>query len=219
MNLDKKKLKKAMVRSQHCQRNWDLSKKIPEEDLEILKDSVTQAPSLQNVAFYKIHFIQDRNIIEKVHECTHGAPYKVIDNKKIVDPHPRIEDANHNMGDATQSQTLANLVVVFEDYYKVEDYFEEKRIYDTPKDFDQNVALGIASGYLTLTANMLGYSTGCCISIDHTKMKETLKLEKKPLLVMGVGFKQNGLNRRVHQIDADIVYPTNPRQQVPIVEY
>jgi len=219
MDLDRKKLKKAIIKSQHCQRNWDLTKKIPQNDLEILKDSVTQAPSLQNVAFYKIHFIQDRDIISKVHECTHGAPYKIVNDKKIVDPHAKKEDSEHEMGDATQSQTLANLVVLFEDYYQVEDYFERKRIDSVPKNFDRDTALGIASGYLNLTANLLGYSTGCCTSIDHTKMKAKLQLEREPLLVMGVGYKQDGVNRRVHQIEKDIVYPTNPRQEVPIIDY
>lgn len=219
MKLEKDELKKAMVRSQRCQRNWDLTKKIPEDHLEMLKDSVTQAPSLQNVAFYKVHFIQDRETIEKVHASTHGAPYKIVDGKKIVDPHARKEDPNHEMGDATQSQTLANLVVVFEEYYQQDDHFEEKRIAYEPRQFDKDVALGIASGYLNLTASMLGYATGCCISIDHNKMREALGLENNPLLVMGVGFKQEGVNRRIHQLDEEIVYPTNPRQEVPIVEY
>lgn len=216
----RKNLSKAIIRSQHCQRNWDLDKVIPQEDLDILKTSLTQAPSLQNVAFYKVHFIQDRETIEKVHAATHGAPYAIAeDGTKIVDPHPRDEDKYHEMGDATQSQTLANLVVVFEDYYKVESHFKEKRIADEPKDFDKNVALGIVSGYLNLTAQMLGYATGCCLSMDHVKVKEALDLENDPLLIMGVGFKQEGVSRRKHHVDDEILYPTNKRQEVPVVEY
>ena len=212
-------IKKAIIKSQHCQRNWDLTKTIPEEHLEILKTSITQSPSLQNVAFYKVHFIQDRNTIEAVHDCTHGAPYRVTEKGKLVDPNPKEDDHLYEMGDTTQTQVLANLVVVFEEYYKPEDYFKEKRIEDNPKEFDKTVAVGIASGYLNLTANLLGYETGCCISIDHNKLKDTLNMEGKPLLVMGVGYKDPTRNRRIHQTDSEIKYPTNPRQEVPVVEY
>jgi nitroreductase len=212
-------IKKAIIKSQHCQRNWDLTKSIPEEHLEILKTSITQSPSLQNVAFYKVHFIQDRNTIEAVHDCTHGAPYRVTEKGKLVDPNPKEDDHLYEMGDTTQTQVLANLVVVFEEYYKPEDYFKEKRIENSPKEFDKTVAVGIASGYLNLTANLLGYETGCCISIDHNKLKDTLNMEGKPLLVMGVGYKDPTRNRRIHQTDSEIKYPTNPRQEVLVVEY
>jgi nitroreductase len=45
-------LKKAIHKSQHVQRNWDLNKSIPEEDLELIAEAVTQAPSKQNVTFF-----------------------------------------------------------------------------------------------------------------------------------------------------------------------
>lgn len=214
-----KDIQKAIIKSQHCQRNWDLSKEIPEEHLDILKTSITQSPSLQNVAFYKVHWIQDRETIEKVHSCTHGAPYRKTEKGILVDPNPKEDDRLYDMGDATQSQVLANLVVIFEEYYNVEDYFKEKRIENKPKDFDKHVAVGIASGYLNLTANLLGYETGCCISIKHDELKETLNMEGRPLLVMGVGFKQSGVSRRLHHVNPEIKYPTNPRQEVPVVEY
>ena len=33
--MDHKQIQKAVIRSQHCQRNWDLSKEIPEADLNL----------------------------------------------------------------------------------------------------------------------------------------------------------------------------------------
>lgn len=229
LNLTLTDIKKAIIKSQRCQRNWDLTKEIPEEHLEVLKTSITQAPSLQNVAFYKIHWITDRETIEKVHACTHGAPYKNNDQgKKVVDPHPREDDHLHDMGDTTQSQTLANLVVVFEKYFHEEEYFKDKRVFNTSygrkveyggDDFDAVTALGIASGYLNLTASILGYQTGCCISFQHYKLKEALNLEGHPLLIMGVGIKDPDLNRRVHHEDHDVIYPSTPRQEIPVVEY
>jgi len=34
-------LKKAIHKSQHVQRNWDLSKTIPQEDLDLIAEAVT----------------------------------------------------------------------------------------------------------------------------------------------------------------------------------
>ena len=42
---------KAIHRSQHTQRNYDLSKTIPVEDIKTIITSATQCPSKQNVAF------------------------------------------------------------------------------------------------------------------------------------------------------------------------
>lgn len=219
-NLSYADLKKAIIKSQHCFRNWDLSKQIPEEHVDMMKFATTQAPSLQNVAFYKVHWIQDRETIEKVHACTHGAPYRNGENgKKIVDPNPKEDDYLYDMGDTTQPQTLANLVVVYERYYKPEEYFKEKRITQEPKESDVHIALGISSGYLNMMASMLGYETGCCISFIHHKLKEALDMEGEPMLIMGIGIKDPNLNRRIHHAEHDVLFPTCPRQEVPIAEY
>jgi hypothetical protein len=36
---------------------------------------------------------------------------------------------------------------------------------------------------------------------------------------MGVGFKQQGVSRRLHHTTPEIKYTTNPRQEIPVVEY
>jgi hypothetical protein len=51
MELTHVDIKKAITKGQHCQRNWDLYKDIPEEDMDLLIHSVTQCPSKQNTAF------------------------------------------------------------------------------------------------------------------------------------------------------------------------
>ena len=63
---------KAVIRSQHTQRNWDLNQNIPKADIKTLLHAVTNCPSKQNIAFYKVHFIQDREVIEEIHELTYG---------------------------------------------------------------------------------------------------------------------------------------------------
>ena len=47
-------IEKAVIRSQHCQRNFDLNKTIPEEDMKLLETAITECPSKQNFAFYKL---------------------------------------------------------------------------------------------------------------------------------------------------------------------
>ena len=54
MNVD---IEKAVIRSQHCQRNFDLEKEIPEKDLKTLVHASSQCPSKQNISFYNLHFI------------------------------------------------------------------------------------------------------------------------------------------------------------------
>ena len=93
---------KAIRASQRCQRNWDLSQIIDEGDIAVMKTAVTQCASKQNDVYYKVKFITDRNIIESIHEQTSG--FGMIDDN----------GDEHIM---TNSQTLANLLVVFcEDY-------------------------------------------------------------------------------------------------------
>ena len=63
-------LTKAIDRSQHCQRNFDLSKSIPEADMKKMVHAVTQCPSKQNVALYEAHFVTNRDVIEEMSKYT-----------------------------------------------------------------------------------------------------------------------------------------------------
>ena len=99
--------------SQHCQRNWDLTKEVTDEQIEILKLAVTQCPSKQNNAFYWVHFIKNRELIEKLYNCTWGyydrqSTSPVYSGKRTED-HVRRND-----------QCYANLLVVFESFFNYE---------------------------------------------------------------------------------------------------
>ena len=110
-------LLKAIHKSQHVQRNWDLSKSIPQEDLEIIEQACLGAPSKQNVTFFKPYFITDRNIINKIHRNTLG--FLIEDGKKggVATKGDRL---------TTNPQVLANLLVVF-----VKDFDAEKAAKNT----------------------------------------------------------------------------------------
>ena len=196
-------IEKSVIRSQHTQRNWNLDKKLPKEDVNTLLQAVTNCPSKQNIAFYKVHFIQDRDIIEEIHENTYGfgtgkAPVNGIRQTE------------------TNPQTLANLLVIFEDYNYLDDLKDDihrnqatreylKNGYlseETEKELtrDKQIALGIAAGYLNLTASLMGYRTGCCQCMDPSAIREIAMLREEPLLLMGVGFPQEGVSRRRHHV-------------------
>ena len=210
--MEHKEIKKAILKTQHCNRNFDLNQQIPEKDLQLLKTAVSECPSKQNVRFYSCHFVMDREIIEKIHEATKGFG---VDPKNFQ----------------TNSQTLANLLVVFEkaepscdseeDKYrtmelkaKQEGTWTEKELQILQKDTDQ--AVGVAAGYLNLTAGLMGYATGCCACFDTQKVKNILNLKNDPLLLMGIGFKNSSRNRREHQLDKNFIFPSFKKQPIDI---
>ena len=207
-------IEKSVIRSQHTQRNWNLDKQLPKEDVNTLLQAVTNCPSKQNIAFYKIHFIQDRSIIEEIHENTYGFGYRRVNG---------IRDTE------TNSQTLANLLVIFEDYNYLDDlkddihrnqatkeYINNGKLSDarmSELDRDKQVAVGIAAGYLNLTASLMGYRTGCCQCMDNNAIKEIALLKEEPLLLMGIGFPQKGVSRKRHHI-RDFTFIAKKKQPI-----
>ena len=184
-------IKKSIHKSQHCNRNWDLSKSIPQEDIDLLIESATQCPVKQNLNYYKTHIFTDRETIENIHRHT------TILEKGV-----------------TNSQTLANMLVVF-----TKDNPEEKNVtneitqirreqaeVDQGNDAytyieDRNQSLGIAIGYVNLVATMLGYETGCCKCFDGDEVQKLVDGEA-PLVLMGIGFPDDTRSRLEHHEDA-----------------
>lgn len=196
-------MKKTILRSQHVQRNWDLTKSIPEEDMDLLVHAVTQCPSKQNIRFYKTHFITNRNVIEKVHAVTKGLGFR---------------DANDEFKLTTNSQTLANLLIVFEDVNRTEKYLRKWDQHEGKSERnwsrDQDMAIGVAAGYANVTAAMLGYGTGCCACYNPDQVQEILGLEKAPILMMGIGFK-GSQPRREHHVTGEVM-PTHKKEEIEV---
>lgn len=212
-----KEIYKAVIRSQHCQRNWDLSKTIPKEDIEILIDCATQCPSKQNIAFYKLHFITSRDLIEDIHNNTWGAG--------------PIKDKNYPTEYETNPQTLANLLVVFESVDILEQIkndnidrnLQTHNVLNNNSDkdmetliTDSNVAIGIAAGYLNLTASLLGYNTGCCQCFDADAIKNILMLKNTPILLMGIGYGDKTVNRRKHHVRKNFMFNVKKKQPIEV---
>ena len=192
---------KAIHRSQHVQRNYDLSRDIPEQDVATIVTAATQCPSKQNVAFYKLHVVKDRSIIRHIYTCCRALPQP--DNPQV----------------------LGNLVLVFEEYenYDKESLNTNEEIVKQDEqslktlELDRFTALGIASGYVNLVSSQLGYGKGCCTCIlDKPRLRVILELKMEPLLVMGIGYAQEGKNRRVHHLRQNKVFATRKKQPIEV---
>ena len=75
-----------------------------------------------------------------------------------------------------------------------------------------NQAVGIAAGYVNIVATLLGYETGYCRCVmDKEKALSLLGIDKKVpiILIMGVGFKNEGTNRRSHPLKGSAVHKDN----------
>jgi len=198
---------KAVIRSQHCQRNWDLDKVIPEEDMKLLETAITECPSKQNFAFYKANFITDRETIEAIHKNTEG--FGVLAN-------PDEPYSPENMKWSTNSQTLANLLVVLEYVEPTEAHKWRDEAFGDPWKRDADMAIGIAAGYLNVISSMKGYRTGCCACFNGGAIKEILGTENEIALMMGIGFKDENRPRREHMSDPDFTFPTKTKEKIEV---
>lgn len=207
MELTHSSIKKAIIRSQHCQRNYDLSKQVDQEDLDTILFAATNCPSKQNIRFYKLHVITDRNIIEQIHEFSTGAG---------------AFDEFGKYHETTNSQVLANVVLVYEILdpeqmtnkanYKWTNHDDASRdVYRR----DADTAIGIASGYVNLTASLLGYSTGCCQCFQHENIKKLLGIDNIISMIQGLGFKDPTRNRRYHHSN-NLKFRTRRKEEIDV---
>ena len=200
-------IKKAVIRSQHCQRNWDLEKSIPEEDLELFETAITECPSKQNFAFYKANFIKDRKTIEEIHKNTEG--FGVLAN-------PDEPYSPENMKWSTNSQTLANLLVVLEYVEPTDAHKWRDKTFNNQTKRDADMAIGIAAGYLNVISSLKGYRTGCCACFNSNKVKEILGTKNEIALMMGIGFHDENRPRREHMNDPDFTFPSKTKEQIEV---
>lgn len=144
-----KKLLTAVEYAQRCQRNWDLSKTIPQEHIDLLLKVAVTSPTKQNKEWYQIVYTTDRDIIEKIYSIA----YEPKDT-------PREQKLN--------TQIRAHMLMIWlHCNEKTDDLSKGGKDYGestNQKRREENATFnaGISSGIVSLTANMLGYRTGFC---------------------------------------------------------
>lgn len=208
--IDHNEIKKAVIRSQHCQRNFDLSKEIPQEDLDTIIYAATNCPSKQNLSFYNLHVILDKDLIAKIHELSTGVTAN------------NVETGESEIA-TTNSQTLANVLFVYE--RKTLDDISEKAHEKWSKadeaelavfERDVNTAVGISAGYVNFVASYMGYATGCCQCFQKDNIRDLLNLKNGPDLLMGIGYTDGTRNRRVHATDPELLFPTRKKEDINV---
>lgn len=205
-------IKEIIHKSQHVQRNWDLSKEIPQEHLDILIEAATQCPSKQNIAYYGVHVITDRTLIEEIHSHTTGFGPNVFN----------LEEKSLE----TNTQVLANVLFCFtfheasrlqtKRFLQQANGLTDLTINKFIEEQDRNTAIGIASGYVNFISNLLGYSTGFCGCFETEEIHTILTEE--PILLLGIGFPDENKTRLEHHTDPTVKYAALRKEPIPVIK-
>lgn len=211
-------LNKSIAASAHCQRNWDLSKEISKEDMETIFNAATMSPSKQGLPYFTIKATTDRDIIEEVFKNTSGM-------KSYYD---FMDDEDEKTKLKSQSQVLGNLLIAFfeddawkEHSHRTSEYDETKSTKEEIKTSlakNLNTSIGIAAGYTKFTAELLGLRSGCCSCFDKKSVQRLFdEPEKRPILLMGIGYGDDERPRTEHHRHGHRVKPLRKDIQVEMI--
>jgi nitroreductase len=196
----KNQLKDAINIVQRAQRNYNLSKSIPQEDLDLLIYAAKNSPSKQNETHFSLHIFTDEYIIKQIYDCTKKFTLGIDETLE----EGKGEQWLYENRSVKNSQIYANVLFVYiEEEGKARgathlagQHGEEfgNKVFSEQKNF----SMGISVGELILTAGLLGYKTGICSAMDEEPIQEILKTNKTPKLLVGIGFENEGVDRRLH---------------------
>lgn len=227
ITLDEQSLKELLWNSQRCQRNWDLTKEIPKADQDMLIHAIRSAPSKQNEKHFKVIVLSNYEDRKKIYDRTKNFAHDVDGNTLCYNPDGTINYKN-------QSQLIGNLLFVFcrdkNNLYRASESYVGGEFVEK----DQNImhtgfvdvsnpdnrrrvqnrynamglhAIGIAVGYLLVTANMLGYKTGCSSGFDLDSVQEVTG-NNHPEIIVAVGYGTDTRDRREEHFDAARLFPS-----------
>jgi nitroreductase len=201
-----REIKNAVEVTQRAQRNWDLSKTIPINDLETLIHAATRSPSKQNETHYSLHVYTDQNVIREIYNHTKLFSLWAVNQDGLFKEENGkfYQDEDRSV---YNSQMLANTLFVFaEDHGPARggnSQIAQNTTDVTTESYQNyieqiNFSIGIATGELILSAALLGYKTGLCSAFPKDKVQEIIGSEYLPKLLVGVGYENIGTDRRLH---------------------
>ena len=199
-------LKKAIDSAQRSQRNYDLSKSVPQDDLDTLIYAAVNSPSKQNETHYSLYVYTDQDIIRQIY--SHTKKFTMIRDKQDQDESFKVEDDVFIQNDAksvTNSQIYANALFVYVAEQGDTRGSQHKAAKENPnstaaKVYNEQIAysMGISVGELILSAGLLGYKTGICSALDTRPIRDILGIKQNPKLLVGVGIPNSQLDRTQH---------------------
>lgn len=199
-------IKKAIKSAQKAQRNYNLDKSFPKEDLDTIIYSAVNSPSKQNETHYRLAVYTDQQIIRSIYN--HTKKFTLIDKETDKSKIFGEKDGKYWQNDSDSvknSQILANVLFAYiedEGQARGGTHLIAKQNPNTNAGIifkeQQSYSIGISVGQLILTANLLGYKTGICSAMDSRPIKKIIGTEKSVKLLVGVGFENIGTDRRLH---------------------
>lgn len=197
---------KAIDTAQRAQRNYDLSKSIPQDDLDTLIYAAVNSPSKQNETHYSLYVYTDQNVIRQIYN--HTKKFTMIRDQQDEDESFKVENNIFIQNDeksVTNSQIYANVLFAYVAEYGDTRGSQHRAAKENPnstaaKIYHEQIAysMGISVGELILTANLLGYKTGICSAMDSKPIKKIVGSDNHIKLLVGVGFDNAGIDRRLH---------------------
>jgi nitroreductase len=179
---------------------------LPIYDLDTLIYSAVNSPSKQNETHYSLAVYTDQDMIRQIYN--HTKKFTLIkdnyDREKTFGEKDGVYWQNDE-NSVTNSQILANVLFVY-----IQEQGQSRggthavgqknpsgnaaTIYNE----QQSYSIGISVGQLILTANLLGYKTGICSALDSRPIKKLVRTENSVKLLVGVGFENAEIDRRLH---------------------
>jgi len=193
-------IKRAIDTVQRAQRNYDLSKTIPDEDLKLLIYAATNSPSKQNETHYALYVYTNESIIKQIYNCTNKFTLGISEALE----EEKGEQWLYKNKSVKNSQIYANVLFLYVDDEGEARGATHLRGQHGDK-FGRNVlteqknySIGVSVGELILSAGLLGYKTGICSAMEEIPIKKIINTEKEPKLLVGIGYSNENVNRRAH---------------------
>jgi len=190
-NLDQQKEIIDSIRQ--CQRNWDLSRDIPQEHLDHLVYVATHSPSKQDEAYYNLHVITNKDLIQELLNYTFAFSVLVVPDKFNINLRNTQMGANAYFLWTRKNPPTRREMSFKGVIYPTDDIRRKENAY---------VMIGIAMGLVAYAAGSLEYKTG--FNSNHGQSHGSIHIWKNKLGIpeneditfgLGIGFPQEGRSR------------------------
>ena len=209
---------------QHCQRNWDLSRTVSDEDVDNLVRIATAMPIKQNNDYFDLVVIRDRATIEQLVMLTPRGAYAGADEeRKLRQAYP--DSSTYPAGiDSWEQlvemwhinpQVLAPLLIVFVrkpiNAAEIDDrsgyatlFGEHSDVFWKMVNEDMFTAIGLAAGAMIAYCRDKGMATAMCSCHNHQAVAQLLDLPPdagyNSQLIFCTGYPNPDLKYNVHQV-------------------
>lgn len=207
-----KQIKQNSETIRRCQRNWDLSKTIPHEHIQLLGEVAKNSPAKQDEAYFDVYVINDKDLIEELYKNSDGYTTGVAEGKDFeVWPNSQTRANVVFCWSARQPSTMRNYYqddTDYEAFDKSDTGIDNIKTPGTPKDPDEwsrNIentytSMGISMACVAQAAAQLGYVTGFNKNFgDFDEVIELPQTETEYLrYTLGIGYPMENMP---HYID------------------